>query len=261
MSSVKILLLFILGTCSVASIAQKFSYGLKAGILGVYTNFPEQDSLRSGIKPGFNVGGLIIFPLKKEYSFTAEGGFSQQGRSWTYKPNDSKWTSTYHFIDLSMALRKSFQLKLFKDVPSTWFVNIGPNINYWLTGKGRFVPGHGSGFPSGSTQDLKVVFDQTPSTAYHTLYINNENRWLFGLNIGFGFNMTTTRYQKFVTELRMTWGQTYLGQKNSESLYNLSANGNMSLKCNLKVINLSVGYILDRDIRRGKMGKSTKKVK
>jgi hypothetical protein len=247
---------------SISVFAQKFSLGLKAGVLGAYTNFSDRrDTLKSNVKLGFNVGGLIMFPLKNRYSFMAEGGYSQQGRSWTYKPNDARWTSTYYFADLSMALRRDFRLKILKNVPSKWFFTVGPNINYWIGGRGKFIPHQGPGSPAGLTQNLQIVFDKPPSTAYQTLYINNENRWLWGVNLGVGVTFTTLKNQRILTELRMTWGQTYLGDKKSESLYNLTAADNMDLKCNLKVLNLSVAYIFERDIQKGRMGKSTKKVK
>src|SRR5258707_9135796 len=127
MSSLRICVLFIFSASSFVAIAQKFSYGAKAGVLGVYTNFSDQrDTLKTGVKLGFSVGGLISFPMKKNTSFIAEGGFSQEGRSYKYGPSGDKWSGTYQFIDLSMAVRKNFKLKILKHIASDWFVNAGP---------------------------------------------------------------------------------------------------------------------------------------
>ena len=94
------------------------------------------------------------------------------------------------------------------------------------------------------------------------MYLNNTNRWLYGLNLGIGFNARTLKNQKILTELRLTWGQTYLGQPNSESVGGVVAiSEDLSLKCNLKIINFSIAYIFDKDIRESKMGKSNKKLK
>ncbi len=257
MSFPKIAILLALSVCSIVSKAQKFSLGLKAGVLGVYTNFPDQtDSLKSGIKPGFSIGGLISFPMKNKFSFTAEAGFSQQGRKWKYKINQDKWSSTYYFYDFSMAIRKTFKLKIKQNIASNWFVNVGPNINYWISGRGKMDPYFGI------HQKYTLVFDQTPNFSYTQIHVNQENRWLFGINLGIGTTFTTLKNQKIITELRMTWGQTYLGKRHSESLGGTPGiNEEMSLKCNLKVLNFSIGYILDRDIQKGRLGKSTKKVK
>lgn len=251
------LVLFTLSTSSLAAYAQKFSYGVKAGLLGVYTNFSDQrDTLKSGVKLGFSVGGLISFPMKKECSFQVEGGFSQQGRSYKYGPSGDKWSGTYQFIDLSMALRKNFKLKIGKNLATNWFVNAGPNINYWIGGTGKLVP------YMGRTQNYSLAFDTPPGAEYTKIYMTNLNRWLYGINVGIGFSAVTLKNQKIITELRMTWGQTYMGQKNSEYINGVNGISNeLSLKCNLKVLNLSVAYIFDRDIQKGKLGKSTKKVK
>jgi hypothetical protein len=257
MSLTKIFVLLALSVYSIASNAQKFSLGLKAGVLGTYTNFPDQkDSLKAGVTPGFSFGGLIMFPMKHNYSFAAEGGFSRQGRKWEYTPNKDKWTSTYNFYDLSMALRKTFRLKIKQYVASNWFVSVGPNINYWISGKGKMVPYFGI------NQSYTVVFDQGQGNSYSKIHVNDENRWLFGINLGIGTTFTTLKNQKIITELRMTWGQTFLGKRHSESLGGTPGiNDEMSLLCNLKTLNFSIGYIFDRDIQKGRLGKSTKKVK
>jgi hypothetical protein len=234
---------------------QKFSLGAKAGILAAYTNFAEEtDKSKSNVmlKPGYSVAGIIDFPLKKSYSFQAEAGFSQQGRVISFSSDQQKNTSTYNFIDLAMGLRKSFNFNIKKDIASQWFVNIGPNINYWVSGNGRIDT------EFGIPQDYSIVFNQT-GTAYDKMYMNGVNRWLFGLNLGLGFNVTTLRNQRFITELRLTWGQTYLGNTNSAFWNNISFQGQESMKFNLKVLNFSVAYVFDKDIKLAKKGKSTKK--
>lgn len=257
MSLTKISVLLALSLYSIASNAQKFSLGFKAGLGATYTNFNDQkDTLKSGFKQGYSFGGFIIFPMKNNYSFIAEGGFTRQGRKWEYTPNKDKWTSTYNFWETSMALRKTYRLKIKHDIYSTWFVNIGPNVNYLINAKGTMVPYFGR------NQSYTVVFDGKQGYSYDKISVKDGNRWLFGINLGIGTTFTTLKNQKIVTELRLTWGQTYLGKRHSESVGGTPGiNDEISLQCNLKTINLSIGYIFDRDLQKGKMGKSTKKIK
>jgi Outer membrane protein beta-barrel domain len=238
--------------CISSGHAQKFSLGAKAGVLIAYPNFAESDlPTPAGLfKPGFSVAGLLIFPLKKKYSLQFEGGFSQQGYKTSFGSvlkvsNDA----TCYFTDMAMGLRRTFRLKVKENVASNWFVNIGPNINYWLSGNGSFKI-------DGNPVDYTIVFDQS-GAAYDKIYINNENRWLFGINLGLGFSATTLRNQKIITELRLTWGQTYLGDSKSAFLNNVYFQGQESMKFNLKVLNISVAYIFDKDLKLSKMGKST----
>ncbi|HCW07799.1 MAG TPA: hypothetical protein DGG95_10600 [Cytophagales bacterium] len=253
----KVIIISVFCCYSLSSAGQKFSVGMKAGVLATYTNYVDTgDSLKSGIKPGFSFGGIVGFPMKKNYTFQVEAGYSKQGRVWKYTPNSDQWSSTYNFIDLSMALKKSFRLKIKENISSNWFFTIGPNVNYWLSGKGKMVPYFGI------HQKYSMVFDQKPNYSYTQIHINEENRWLFGLNFGIGWHFITLKNQKIFTELRLTLGQTYLGKRHSETLGGTpSISDEMSLKCNLKTLNFSVGYIFDRDLQKGKMGKSTKKLK
>ncbi len=237
--------------------SQKFSLGVKGGILIAYANFADQaDKSKSNVllKPGFSVSGLIDFPLKKKYSFQAEAGVSQQGRIISFNSDQQTNNSTYYFADLSMNLRRTFRLKIKKDIASNWFVNVGPNINYWMAGNGTIETSNGI------PQDYTIVFDETGG-AYDKMYVNDQNRWLFGLNLGFGFNAITKRNQKIITEIRLTWGQTYFGTSKSAYWNNITFQGQESLKYNLKVLNVSVAYIFDKDLRKAKMGKSTIKIK
>jgi hypothetical protein len=240
--------------------AQKFSLGAKGGVLLTYPNFADpvdHQNTTSLVKPGFSLGGLISFPLKNRYSFVTEAGASIQGRSVKFTNIGTHYNiSTYYFADLSMALRRTFHLKIKENVATNWFFNIGPNINYWISGKGRIDTDHGI------TQHYTIVFNQTPGIEYNKMYMNDVNRWLFGLNLGLGFTGRTRKNEKIVTEFRLTWGQTYLGKSNSASLnLPIFQTEQQSMKFNLKVINVSVAYIFDKDLRQAKKGKSDKKIK
>lgn len=135
---------------------QKFSLGLKAGPSVTFGRFRDTD-LRNTYsvspKVGFTAGGLIIFPLKKKYSFISEFAYSQKGKKLLF--NDNTWTNnaTFKFIDLSMALRKSYEFRLRRNVKSNLVFNVGPSIEYWLNGKGEVQA-------SGPSAQYKIVFNQ-----------------------------------------------------------------------------------------------------
>ncbi len=94
----------------------------------------------------------------------------------------------------------------------------------------------------------------------------NSNRWLFGLGIGVGARFPIKKYQHVIVELRFIHGHTYLGKKGT-GLPDVDPNQGYSyikilgyedtLKTNIKTISLSIAYVFDLDIQRGRMGKST----
>ncbi|GCC53027.1 PorT family protein [Chryseotalea sanaruensis] len=237
--------------------AQEFSLGVKAGpimSLSVIADKFDREAFSQQLKFGYGGGGLISFPLKDNYYFVVEGGLSQRGRR--ILSNDDTWTniSTYYFADASMLLRKSFPFQLKQNIPSKWFINVGPHISYWMGGKGKI----------GTTkfQDYKIVFDpmpvQPPGTGadFDKMYYSDINRWLFGVDIGVGFVAPLRRKQKIMTELRFTSGHTFYGDTNSAQWRTLGFSDN--LRANEKFLTLSAAYIFEFNIKEGKMGKSNK---
>lgn len=235
--------------------AQKFTVGAKAGPLMSWANFGDKDDKQSfKHKPvaGFYGAGLIIFPLKNGYSMQTEFGFSQQGRKITF--NEGEWVnkSTYYFLDGAMTLRRSFAFDMGPNIPSEWFIDIGPRINYWLGGHGTVS--------AGGSYNYDIVFGEMPeepsSPDFNRMYVVDENRWLFGIDVGLGFIAPLRHNQRLLTELRFTSGHTYFGTPHSATNRTLGFSDN--LRSNEKTVSLTVAYLLDVDLRQRRTGKSTK---
>jgi len=238
-----------------AAFAQKFTIGTKAGPLVSFANFGDKDDKDQFThKPviGFYGAGLVIFPLKNNYSLQTEFGFSQQGRKITF--NEDTWINkaTYYFLDGSMALRRSFEIHLGPNIPAQWFIDIGPRINYWLGGKGNV--------DAGGSYNYKIIFAEMPaepvSPDFNKMYIVDENQWLFGIDIGVGFKAPLKNKTSILTELRFTSGHTYFGAPYSASNRTLGFTDN--LRSNQKTLSLTVAYLLDIDMQKRRTGKSTK---
>ena len=235
--------------------AQKFTIGAKAGPLVSWANFGDKDDKHQfthKASVGFYGAGLIIFPLKNNYSLQTEFGFSKQGRKIAF--NEDEWVNkaTYSFVDGAMALRRSFALYLGPDIPSQWFIDIGPRINYWLGGHGTVS--------AGGSYRYQIVFDEMPadptSPDFDQMYIVDENRWLFGIDVGIGFVAPLRNKNRLMTELRFTSGHTYFGTPYSASNRTLGFTDN--LRSNEKTLSLTVAYLLDVDLQKRRTGKSTK---
>ncbi|MEK6780596.1 MAG: porin family protein [Bacteroidota bacterium] len=232
-----------------APLGQRYSIGIKAGpsvTLGVYPDKDQRDQFTAEPKLGFGGAFFINFPLKNDYSYLAEAGYSVKGRRVKLSNGDFVNDQTFQFVEMSMALRRSFDLRLVKNIPSRWFINLGPNIGYWVSGKGKFVE-----------TKYTIKFNVPPDGDLYTNYLTNPNRWLFGIDVGIGADAPINRKQKVRLELRATLGQTYLGKKNSGSSY-ATLSWEDTLKTNLKTLSLTAAYTLDFDSRAMKMGKSTK---
>jgi hypothetical protein len=237
------------------SFGQQYSLGIKGGPLAVQANFgdkDDKDQFSHEPKVGYYVAGLVSFPLKKNYSFLTEFGFSQKGRK--IKFNNDTWENdaTYYFGDAAMMLRKSFPFHLGKNVPSTWFVNVGPHISYWIGGHGKVS--------AGGSYNYDIVWGPMPiepaEPDFDKMYLTDVNRWLFGIDVGVGFLAPLRNKTKLITELRFTSGHTYFGTKTSAANRTLGFTDN--LRSNEKVLSLTVAYVIDVNVQENRKGKSTK---
>jgi hypothetical protein len=245
--------LFVFIFLSPSAKCQNFSLGIKAGPSLTWVAFGDKDTREEfGSKPkvGFAVGGVISFPLKNNYSFLSEAGFKQQGRRVTFYDNTWENNATYQFIDMSMALRKSFIVKIRKDVSTRAFFNVGPDIGYWLNGKGEIKTDVlGSKYT--------VVFDKPADANFRNNYMNEVNRWIFGMDIGFGLDANITKTQRVTVEMRFNYGHTYIGKKNGTSSIEILGFED-NIKANFKTLTLTGTYFFDMDMKKSKLGKSTK---
>ena len=206
---------------------------------------------------------IIGFPMKKDFNFIAEAGYSQKGRRMRF--NDGEWVnrSTYQFIDMTMLLRRTFPLRIEKNIPSQWYFNFGPEVSYWLSGDGEFNAG-GDWYP------YTMDFGRASGT-YTEMAVPDPNRWLFGLAFGVGIKAPLHNNQSIGVELRFSSGHTFLskdGRFRDESegpdpRYPIPGGFDDTLKTNLKSVSLAISYTLDLDVQKSRQGKSTldKKVK
>ncbi len=246
--------LFILVGTALSLYGQEFSLGLKAGPLIAWSKFGDRDDgKRFDSRPvvGYYGAGIITFPLGKYYTCVLEGGYSQKGRHIRFNEGFGKNKATYHYTDMVMLLRRNVKVNLGPNLPADIFINIGPHINYWLGGKGTIGLADNEGSP------YTLVFNQEPDLGqFDKMYLNNINRWLFGLDIGIGLNAPITKTQKVLVELRYTAGHTFYGDRNSATYSWVEFEDN--LRANEKVLSLTAAYMFGFNLQEAKKGKSTK---
>ena len=239
---------------------ERFSWGARIGPNVTFPHFSDPDA-KSSMDPlpamGFVVTGITQFRLGERYSFVAEIGYSQKTSKFSYANGNSENTLHMQFTEMSMALRRRFNFKLKKDVYSEFYIHAGPNVDYWISGKGQMATG------DGPPAVYNVVFDQTPDGNYNNLYLNGVNRWLFGIDLGIGANAPITPKQKIYIEFRATLGQTNLGTNSSTSYINLIGFGGSDiqqnlLKSNLKSFTISAAYTFSYNYLSARTGHSTK---
>jgi hypothetical protein len=262
--------------------SQKYTLGLRIGpsltIGHLPKNLPDTilDSHSNKVKLGFTAVGQLTFPLQKSYSCLIELGYSRGGRKIEY--NDKTWQNdfTYNYITASLALRRAFQFRLRESLYADWYLSVGPNISYMISGNGQIKTDNGGR----SAFDL-VFHNLSDSAWYEAAYndigkyhFNKANRFFFGVDIGVGAYAPITNRQKVYVELRTTLGQKFIRKRDTKATLggiiggvtdpanpdlNQGVPGQFSdpLTTNMKTFTLSLIYTFDFDKRLSKQGKST----
>lgn len=262
--------------------SQKYSLGLRIGptvTMGKLSKTLSDtilDTHKHKPKPGFTAMAQLIFPMQKKYSCLLEAGYSRSGRRVSYNSGDWENNFTYNFISTSLGLRKTFQFHLREGVYYDWFVSIGPNVSYLVSGKGAIETSNGGRTPFtlkfSNITDTTFTNDRKLESDINTYYFNKANRFFFGVDIGFGIDVPITKTQKVYGEFRATIGQTNIKNNNTQAyIQQIGGNqtedepiynpGNFSdpLKVNLKTFQFSLVYTMDFDKKLKNKGKSTNK--
>ena len=202
------------------------------------------DTLDSKFRLGFSIGAFINVPLEDNYSLTTELNYQRLGRRSIIRDSNSDipFKENYNFLEVPMMLRREFEVYLVENMKSAWHLEIGPSISYWMGGKGEFKD-------IAEPFKYKIEFGEPRETTDDIMFIENANRFLFGLKIGAGIKLQT-RAREFVgIHLRYTHGQTFLGKKGSSATlsnsfiqYTAVQNSSNYMKVNYRIISIDVGY-------------------
>lgn len=252
-----ILVLF-LGFSSVYSqkLTPKYQMGLKIAATGHKSrfNFPEdEDQYDQRYRFGYQVGGVIDLPLANIFHFYAELYYARKGKSTLITSSGLRNISTYNYLEAPILLRFSFNGGKVPSGNFNWHLDVGPSISYWFGGKGRIQA-------DGPVNKYKIKFGPPPvnNSDFNTMYVTNENRWQWALNVGVGIDYPVTKGQMVYIDLRSSFGGTDLGQHDSEVFLPVLGFSDAMQVRYLEFV-VSVAYTFEIDWISTLKGKSTNK--
>lgn len=206
---------------------------------------------------GFHAGLGLSFRVHKRFFLNTAFLFSTKGKNLTGKEDPLlKFKSNYNYIDVPMVYTVEFLHKVGKVKQYKFFFGIGPNVSYWLGGKGYLE----------NTQlseilvyriDYKTVFNKDDND-----YKNNEmnvtgaNRLQLGLNLATGFVFEPLGYQKVMMTIRYELGHSFLSPEGQGS-FRQTNEFTDDLRVRIQGIRVSASYLIDLRNEESKKGKST----
>ena len=165
------------------------------------------------------------------------GYYSVEGKSVESHANDYETNeASYQYLEFPILFRVKF-----KQTKFDWFLQLGPEISYWLGGNGAFEvyqPDRGII----TTYEYTLNFGERQNTS-DIMNVEDANRVQLGLALGGGFiwDLNNGNYISFDT--RFSFGHTFMGGYESGSIPNIGLTDNFEHTNN--TLSISAVYYFD----------------
>ena len=250
-------ILFLLVTLNTAAFSQ-ILVGPIAGGNYSFASFSNQD-LKSIYKVGgvfgYHVGGHLAFKVRKRFFLHSSFIYSTKGRTISSETDQTfKFKTQYNFIELPVSYTIDFKARLGQSKEFKYLFGIGPNISYWLGGKGTAM---NADLAENNITDLKYEIRFKPQDgqqADNEMGVQQPNRVQFGLNFVAGLVLEPADRQRIMITARYELGHTYLAKSNGVFNNTYFQDPLQSRNQGLRV---SVAYMYDLKTENRNKGKST----
>jgi hypothetical protein len=204
---------------------------------------------------GYHAGFGLSFRVRDRFFLHTALLYSQKGKRLDGKEDQLlKFSSRYRFIELPMVYTVEFKQNLGKSKQYKWFFGLGPNVSFWMGGKGTLE----------NTQlneilvnriNYKIVYNKS-AFADDEMNVNDPNRLQLGVNVAAGVSLEPLGYQKVMISLRYEFGHSYFSPT-SKGEFNLTNEYYDDLRVRMQGFRLSFSYLIDLKTEESKKGKST----
>ncbi|MFZ6011696.1 MAG: outer membrane beta-barrel protein [Bacteroidota bacterium] len=262
----KIILLFaLLATAVPTSIAQVL-VGPVIGAQTTWTSFDDKDykSLYK-VEPtwGFHAGMNLSFRVRKRFFLHSSFIYSQKGRVIKGEVDPLlKHKARFNYFEVPMLYTVEFKGHVKGGKEFKWYLGAGPNISYWLGGRGEiYEEGINERNISQTPLKYKIVFDkETDALPFDEMNVQDPNKLQLGLNLSAGIVFEPFGYQKFMLTGRFELGHSFLS-KTGSGVFSSTDKYQDVLQVRNNGFWLSLAYLVDLKVEDRKKGKSTIKKK
>ena len=210
------------------------------------------------VKPvaGFHAGVGLSFLVRKRFFLHTAFLYSTKGKIIEGKEDkllDNK--VTYHYIDIPILYTVDFKGRIGHSKEFKYFLGAGPNLSYWLGGKGKFTN-------TDLSESIKpersytIVFNKKPEdTEEDEMTVEDPTRIQLGLNLAAGIIFEPFGYQKFMFSVRYELGHSFFS-RTSNGIFRDTYYQDV-LRSRNQGFRISLAYLVDLHTADRKKGKST----
>jgi hypothetical protein len=246
----------------------QFWFGPKIG--GQLTTHKYQEPLRLdtfNVESDFNFHTGIVFEYQTPGMFAVHTELTyMQVKTKSTSPFDSAMSAsaTHHFLTVPMLARA-----VFGRGPLKFFVNGGPRLSYWMSGKGDVYT---SDFEENASPPMnyKVGFGEASDfegSSDNYQVMSKPNRIQYSLDFGGGVIFDISEEQRILLDIRYSFGHSIMGFNSGNSFNNIN-NGRLSeggytedMEYQNSMFMFSVAYLMGYSPTKQRRGQSTSTIK
>ena len=235
--------------------AQQFNIGPRIGAQYSYLQAEnverKADFEYSGIL-AYQAGAVLTFGLTPRFSLQTELNYSRKGANIRIIEPGLRNEIRFSHLEWSGMFRLHLDPDEARPVGQPdFYLMFGPNVSYWLGGKGNLSGGELVFF---APIDYSISFNDPNLTIDQLNYIE-PNRLQWGFDFGVGADLKVWKEQHLLLNLRYTLTHSYLSDFADASSIRLLTFEDFTRSAN-RVISLSVAYTFGVDLSLLRKGKS-----
>jgi hypothetical protein len=238
----------------------KILVGPIAGVNYSWSSFGDSDDRSTfNTEPvlGFHVGGHIAFKVRKRFFLHTSILYSTKGRIVKSQFDPLlRSKATYTYIDMPIVYTVDFKGKIGNNKEFKYFLGIGPNVSYWLGGKGKLYNSELNELVMPEL-DYKILFKKDETTLKENeMNVGTPNRFQLGLALTAGIEFEPNGLNRVMLNVRYELGHSYLS-KNSDGVFANNLNYQEPLQTRNQGFRISLAYLIDLKVEQRKKGRST----
>jgi len=207
---------------------------------------------------GFHAGADLSFRVQKRFFLHTALLYSMKGKLLEKKDDDTfRHKANYQYIEMPLAYTVEFITKTGTNKQFKWYLGLGPNISYLLSGKGSLQTSELDEILVHNI-DYKMVFKKTEDeVANNEMAVKEPNRLQLGLNLSSGLVFEPAGVGKFMVTLRYEVGHSFFSRGDGKGVVRQATDYVDDLRVRNEGFRLSIAYLIDLKTEDRKRGKST----
>jgi hypothetical protein len=245
------------------SLRAQLLIGPVAGAQASWVSFDDDDSKATyKQRPvyGFHAGMQVSFKVRKRFFLHTSLLYSQKGKNLISSTEDTRFKNKLvnNYIEVPILYTVEFIRNTGKGKAFKYYLGLGPNISYWLGGKGTFFDSELFEYHR-EPQKYKLAFGKDIfSISESEMSVQDPTRLQLGLNFSAGLVFEPIQDRKFMLNLRYELGHTFLSNKGTFGNF-VGTGYSDDLRVRNQGVRVSLAYLIDLKTDQRKRGKSTVK--